>query len=350
MGAAVERIGDGGVVVGGETVAADAILLATGVAPATALAEAAGIEVGDGILVDELLRTSAGAVYAAGDVANTLHPRYGRIRVEHWDNAIAQGEAAARSMLGKGEPYAKLPYFFTDQYDLGMEYVGRHEASDELTIRGSLEERNFRAYWSAPGRPRHGRDARQRLGRDRSDARARRGGRDALERLRVGAAHARAVAEVGAVHVQRDRDLVARVVHPVDVVGRGGGAGRARRADRRARLDQAVAVELVERLGLGALQDQERAPDDVVVDLGDLAGAPDDGGDREGGLGVERVAGVAVGAAGALVLGEERRRVGPELLEQVRRPAAPSRAGPWSGACRRGSGRPAVRGRVAPGR
>ena len=150
MGAAVERIGDGGVVVGGETVAADAVLLATGVAPATALAEAAGLEVGDGILVDELLRTSADAVYAAGDVANTLHPRYGRIRVEHWDNAIAQGEAAARSMLGKGEPYAKLPYFFTDQYDLGMEYVGRHEASDELTIRGSLEERNFRAYWSAP--------------------------------------------------------------------------------------------------------------------------------------------------------------------------------------------------------
>ncbi len=119
MGAAVERIGDGGVVVGGETVAADAVLLATGVAPATALAEAAGLEVGDGILVDELLRTSADAVYAAGDVANTLHPRYGRIRVEHWDNAIAQGEAAARSMLGKGEPYAKLPYFFTDQYDLG---------------------------------------------------------------------------------------------------------------------------------------------------------------------------------------------------------------------------------------
>ena len=150
MGAAVERIGDGGVVVGGETIAAGAILLATGVAPATALAEAAGLEIGDGILVDELLRTSADAVYAAGDVANTLHQRYGRIRVEHWDNAIAQGEAAARSMLGKGEPYAKLPYFFTDQYDLGMEYVGRHEPSDELTIRGSLEERNFRAYWSAP--------------------------------------------------------------------------------------------------------------------------------------------------------------------------------------------------------
>ena len=151
MGAGVEAITDGGVrVAGGRTVEAGAVLLATGVAPATALAEAAGIAVDDGIVVDELLRTSADAVYAAGDVANTLHQRYGRIRVEHWDNAIGQGEAAARAMLGKGEPYAKLPYFFTDQYDLGMEYVGRHDRDDELTIRGSLDERNFRAYWTAP--------------------------------------------------------------------------------------------------------------------------------------------------------------------------------------------------------
>ena len=157
---------------GGRTVEADAILLATGVAPATALAEAAGIAVDDGILVDELLRTSADAVYAAGDVANTLHPRYGRIRVEHWDNAIGQGEAAARSMLGKGEPYAKLPYFFTDQYDLGMEYVGHHDSADELTIRGSLEDAQLPRVLDRTRRPRHGRDARQRLGRDRPDARA----------------------------------------------------------------------------------------------------------------------------------------------------------------------------------
>ena len=150
MGAGVEAITDDGVrVAGGRAVEADAVLIATGVAPATALAEAAGLAVENGILVDELLRTSADAVYAAGDVANTLHRRYGRIRVEHWDNAIGQGEAAARAMLGKGEPYAKLPYFFTDQYDLGMEYVGHHDPSDELTIRGSLEERNFRAYWTA---------------------------------------------------------------------------------------------------------------------------------------------------------------------------------------------------------
>ena len=150
MGAGVERITDGGVeLAGGGSVEAGAVLLATGVAPATALAEAAGLAVDDGIVVDEHLRTSAEDVFAAGDVANTPHPRYGRIRVEHWDNAIGQGEAAARSMLGKGEPYARLPYFFTDQYDLGMEYVGRHGRPDELTIRGSLEDANFRAYWTA---------------------------------------------------------------------------------------------------------------------------------------------------------------------------------------------------------
>jgi 3-phenylpropionate/trans-cinnamate dioxygenase ferredoxin reductase subunit len=151
-GTGVERITDGGVALaGGRTVEADAVLLAVGVAPATALAEAAGLAVDDGIVVDELLRTSAEGVFAAGDVASTQHARYGRIRVEHWDNAIGQGQAAARSMLGRGEPYAKLPYFFTDQYDLGMEYVGLHGSADELTIRGSLEERVFRAYWTAPG-------------------------------------------------------------------------------------------------------------------------------------------------------------------------------------------------------
>jgi len=150
MGAGVERITSGGVeLAGGRSVEAGAVLLATGVAPATALADAAGLAVDDGIDVDELLRTSAEDVFAAGDVASTPHPRYGRIRVEHWDNAIGQGEAAARSMLGKGEPYTKLPYFFTDQYDLGMEYVGHHGAADELTIRGSLEDANFRAYWTA---------------------------------------------------------------------------------------------------------------------------------------------------------------------------------------------------------
>ena len=133
----------------GRTLEGFLAIVGVGVVPNVELAEDAGAEVDNGIVVDELLGTSAEDVFAAGDVANTPHPRYGRIRVEHWDNAIGQGEAAARSMLGKGEPYTKLPYFFTDQYDLGMEYVGHHGAADELTIRGSLEDANFRAYWTA---------------------------------------------------------------------------------------------------------------------------------------------------------------------------------------------------------
>jgi len=108
------------------------------------------VEVSNGVRVDAQLCTTDPDIYAAGDVANAFHPLLGtHIRIEHWANALHQPQAAARAMLGQAVSYDRLPYFFTDQYDLGMEYVGRHEASDELTIRGSLEERNFRAYWSA---------------------------------------------------------------------------------------------------------------------------------------------------------------------------------------------------------
>ena len=93
--------------------------------PRTRLAEQAGLAVDDGILVDERLQTGAPGVFAAGDVANAQHPFYGeRIRVEHWANALHQGPAAARGMLGRAEPYDRLPYFFSDQYDVGMEYAG----------------------------------------------------------------------------------------------------------------------------------------------------------------------------------------------------------------------------------
>jgi 3-phenylpropionate/trans-cinnamate dioxygenase ferredoxin reductase component len=132
----------------GRELTADAVLLAVGVKPATGLAEAAGLEVADGIVADQHLRTSAPDVFAAGDVASALHPRYGRrIRVEHWDNAQEQGVAAARSMLDAPEPYDKIPYFFSDQYDLGLEYVGLHDPGDELVIRGSIDERHFQAFW-----------------------------------------------------------------------------------------------------------------------------------------------------------------------------------------------------------
>ena len=117
----------------GRDVAADAVVVGVGVAPDTTFAATGGLEIDDGILVDEHLRASAPDVFAAGDVASARHPRYGRrIRVEHWANALNQGTFAGRSMLGDAEPYARLPYFFTDQYDLGMEYVGLHAPDDRL--------------------------------------------------------------------------------------------------------------------------------------------------------------------------------------------------------------------------
>ena len=153
----IERSGDGVVlrVEDGDPVEADLLVVGIGVAPRTALAEAAGLDVDNGVLVDEHLRTSAPDVFAAGDVANAWHPTLGRrIRVEHWDNAIKQGQAAARSMLGEDVVYDKLPYFFTDQYDLGMEYVGYADPAevDEVVIRGNRDgDRVFTAYWVKDG-------------------------------------------------------------------------------------------------------------------------------------------------------------------------------------------------------
>jgi 3-phenylpropionate/trans-cinnamate dioxygenase ferredoxin reductase component len=134
----------------GSAVECDAVLLSVGAAPATELAAAAGLDVDDGIVVDAHLRTSARDVFAAGDVASAHHPRYDRrIRVEHWANAADQGAAAARNMLGAGEEYSQLPYFFSDQYDLGLEYVGLHGPADHLSIDGKTGEGQFRAFWIA---------------------------------------------------------------------------------------------------------------------------------------------------------------------------------------------------------
>ncbi|KRE41658.1 NAD(P)/FAD-dependent oxidoreductase [Knoellia sp. Soil729] len=128
---------------------ADAVVVGIGVTPRTALAEAAGLEVDNGVLVDELLRTSDPHVLAIGDIANQQHPVLGRrIRVEHWDNAIGQGKAAAATILGSAEPYTKLPYFFTDQYDLGMEYFGNvgPDGYDRVQTSGDFGGA-FRAWW-----------------------------------------------------------------------------------------------------------------------------------------------------------------------------------------------------------
>jgi 3-phenylpropionate/trans-cinnamate dioxygenase ferredoxin reductase subunit len=132
---------------------ADLVLVAVGVAPRTELAELAGLELDNGVRVDGALRTSAPNVYAAGDVANAFNPLLGRhLRVEHWANALNQGPAAARSMLGADVSYDRVPYFFSDQYDVGMEYSGYADARDHVVIRGDMGAREFIAFWMREGR------------------------------------------------------------------------------------------------------------------------------------------------------------------------------------------------------
>jgi 3-phenylpropionate/trans-cinnamate dioxygenase ferredoxin reductase subunit len=134
----------------GAPVEADVVIVGIGVTPNDGLARVAGLTVDNGIVVDERLRTSDPDIFAAGDVANASHPGLGRpIRVEHWANALHQPVVAARSMLGQRVGYDRLPYFFTDQYELGMEYTGFTEPDgyDEVVIRGDLGAREFIAFW-----------------------------------------------------------------------------------------------------------------------------------------------------------------------------------------------------------
>jgi 3-phenylpropionate/trans-cinnamate dioxygenase ferredoxin reductase subunit len=128
-----------------------AVLLAVGVAPRTWLAEGV-LDVDNGILVDATLRASADGVFAAGDVANHDHPLFGRLRVEHWANALEQGPSAARAMLGQDAVYERVPYFFSDQYDVGMEYAGHSAPGDEVLFRGDPATREFIAFWVRDGR------------------------------------------------------------------------------------------------------------------------------------------------------------------------------------------------------
>jgi len=133
---------------GGESIACDFVVVGVGVIPRTGLAQTAGAAIDNGILVDERLATSLPDVFAAGDVANAWHPFFARqIRVEHWSNALNQGPAAARSMLGQDVSYDRLPYFFSDQYDVGMEYSGHASESDEIVYRGALADGAFIAFW-----------------------------------------------------------------------------------------------------------------------------------------------------------------------------------------------------------
>jgi 3-phenylpropionate/trans-cinnamate dioxygenase ferredoxin reductase subunit len=131
----------------------DFVVVGIGVQPRTQLAVRAGLSIGDGILVDDRLQTSDPGVFAAGDVAGAKHPFYGeRIRVEHWANALRQGPAAARNMLGGGKAYDSLPYFFSDQYEVGMEYSGFARRWDRVVFRGDPARREFIAFWLAGDR------------------------------------------------------------------------------------------------------------------------------------------------------------------------------------------------------
>jgi 3-phenylpropionate/trans-cinnamate dioxygenase ferredoxin reductase component len=132
----------------GRTLDCDFAVVGVGVEPRTQLAAGAGLAIDNGVLVDAELRTSAPDVFAAGDVANAEHPFYGRrIRIEHWANALNQGPAVARSMLDKATPYDRLPYFYSDQYDVGMEYTGYARTWDRVLFRGDPAGGAFIAFW-----------------------------------------------------------------------------------------------------------------------------------------------------------------------------------------------------------
>src|SRR5919112_1063136 len=142
--AAVERVRTSD----GRVVECDFVVVGVGVQPRTGLAADAGLAISNGILVDARLRANAPGVFAAGDVANAQHPFFGEpIRVEHWANALNQGPAAARGMLGQAALYDRLPYFFSDQYDVGMEYCGLARGCDRVVVRGDPAAREFIAFW-----------------------------------------------------------------------------------------------------------------------------------------------------------------------------------------------------------
>jgi 3-phenylpropionate/trans-cinnamate dioxygenase ferredoxin reductase subunit len=134
--------------------AADVVVVGVGVAPNVELARSSGLALGNGILVDEHLVTSDEDVLAAGDVADAYHPLLGRhLRVEHWANALHQPAVAAATMLGRSAAQDRLPYFYSDQYDLGMEYTGHSDPGDDdpVVIRGDLAARTFIAFWLHDG-------------------------------------------------------------------------------------------------------------------------------------------------------------------------------------------------------
>jgi NADPH-dependent 2,4-dienoyl-CoA reductase/sulfur reductase-like enzyme len=140
---------------GGEVVPADLVLVGIGAIPNVELAKAAGLEVDNGIVTDESMRTSDPDIYAAGDVANAYHPvAKMRLRSEHWANALKGGPVAAKAMLGQSVSYDEIPYFYTDQFDIGMEYSGFGPMTKgaELVYRGDPDSHEFIVFWLAGGK------------------------------------------------------------------------------------------------------------------------------------------------------------------------------------------------------
>jgi 3-phenylpropionate/trans-cinnamate dioxygenase ferredoxin reductase subunit len=145
----VERV----VTAGGLSLESDFVVVGLGVEPVVDFLGGSGIEIENGVVVDELCRTNVEGIFAAGDVANHSNPIFGRrVRVEHWQNAIKHGQAAALSMLGKASPYREVYWFWSDQYEMNLQYTGYHTEWDELIIRGSIEDRNFLAFYIKEGR------------------------------------------------------------------------------------------------------------------------------------------------------------------------------------------------------
>jgi 3-phenylpropionate/trans-cinnamate dioxygenase ferredoxin reductase subunit len=145
----VERV----TTVRGRRIECDFVVVGLGTEPVTDLLAGTGARIDNGVLVDEYLRTGVEGIYAAGDVAEQYHPVFGRrIRVEHWQNALKQGPVAARNMMEKDEPYGEIPWFWSDQYEHNLQYAGFHTEWDELVVRGSMEERNFVAFYRKYGR------------------------------------------------------------------------------------------------------------------------------------------------------------------------------------------------------
>jgi 3-phenylpropionate/trans-cinnamate dioxygenase ferredoxin reductase subunit len=147
-GTRVERVVTGA----GRSIECDFVIIGVGVEPLTDPVDATGVHISNGIVVDEYCRTNIGGIFAAGDVANHYHPVFEQLmRVEHWNNAFNQARVAARNMMGRHLVYDEIHSFWSDQYEYGLEYAGWHREWDEIVVRGSLEARDFIAFYVKDG-------------------------------------------------------------------------------------------------------------------------------------------------------------------------------------------------------